>query len=79
MTAFFRNTTQYALDGNVPNTPPVVTVPPRLTAEMGPIGIAARESTSSINAGSDWSERRFSRAGYDLLRGGQIQSALCFV
>jgi hypothetical protein len=28
MTAFFRNTTQYALDGNVPNTPPVVTVPP---------------------------------------------------
>ena len=28
MTAFFRNTTQYALDGNVPDTPPVVTVPP---------------------------------------------------
>ncbi len=27
LTAFFRNTTQYALDGNVPNTPPVVTVP----------------------------------------------------
>jgi hypothetical protein len=27
MTAFFRNTTQYALDGNVPDTPPVVTVP----------------------------------------------------
>jgi hypothetical protein len=28
LTAFFRNTTQYPLDGNVPNTPPVVTVPP---------------------------------------------------
>ena len=28
LTAFFRNTTQYALDGNVPDTPPVVTVPP---------------------------------------------------
>ncbi len=28
MTAFFRNTTQYALDGNVPDTPPVVIVPP---------------------------------------------------
>jgi hypothetical protein len=28
MTAFFRNTTQYALDGNVPDTPPIVTVPP---------------------------------------------------
>ncbi len=27
LTAFFRNTTQYPLDGNVPNTPPVVTVP----------------------------------------------------
>jgi hypothetical protein len=27
MTAFFRNTTQYALDGNVPDTPPIVTVP----------------------------------------------------
>jgi hypothetical protein len=28
LTAFFRNTTQYPLDGNVPDTPPVVTVPP---------------------------------------------------
>ena len=28
MTAFFRNTTQYALDGNVPDTPPIVLVPP---------------------------------------------------
>ncbi len=28
MTAFFRNTTQYALDGNVPDTPPIVIVPP---------------------------------------------------
>jgi hypothetical protein len=28
MTAFFRNTTQYALDGNVPDTPPFLTVPP---------------------------------------------------
>ena len=28
MTAFFRNTTQYPLDGNVPDTPPMVTVPP---------------------------------------------------
>jgi hypothetical protein len=28
MTAFFRNTTQYPLDGNVPDTPPIVTVPP---------------------------------------------------
>lgn len=28
LTAFFRNTTQYPLDGNVPNTPPIVTVPP---------------------------------------------------
>jgi mono/diheme cytochrome c family protein len=27
LTSFFRNTTQYALDGNVPNTPPVVNVP----------------------------------------------------
>ncbi|HLX45660.1 MAG TPA: DUF1553 domain-containing protein [Bryobacteraceae bacterium] len=27
LTAFFRNTTQYALDGNVPDTPPVVVVP----------------------------------------------------
>jgi hypothetical protein len=28
LTAFFRNTTQYPLDGNVPDTPPIVTVPP---------------------------------------------------
>jgi hypothetical protein len=28
MTAFFRNTTQYPLDGNVPDTPPIVAVPP---------------------------------------------------
>jgi hypothetical protein len=28
LTSFFRNTTQYPLDGNVPDTPPVVTVPP---------------------------------------------------
>jgi hypothetical protein len=28
LTAFFRNTTQYPLDGNVPDTPPVVIVPP---------------------------------------------------
>jgi hypothetical protein len=28
MTAFFRNTTQYPLDGNVPDTPPILTVPP---------------------------------------------------
>ncbi len=28
MTSFFRNTTQYPLDGNVPDTPPIVTVPP---------------------------------------------------
>jgi hypothetical protein len=27
LTSFFRNTTQYPLDGNVPDTPPVVTVP----------------------------------------------------
>ena len=27
LTSFFRNTTQYALDGNVPDTPPVVIVP----------------------------------------------------
>ncbi|HWF47554.1 MAG TPA: DUF1549 domain-containing protein, partial [Bryobacteraceae bacterium] len=28
LTSFFRNTTQYALDGNVPDTPPTVIVPP---------------------------------------------------
>ncbi|HEY3936356.1 MAG TPA: DUF1549 domain-containing protein, partial [Bryobacteraceae bacterium] len=28
LTSFFRNTTQYPLDGNVPDTPPIVTVPP---------------------------------------------------
>ncbi len=27
MTAFFRNTTQYAMDGNAPNTPPAIVVP----------------------------------------------------
>ena len=27
LTSFFRNTTQYALDGNVPDTPPTVVVP----------------------------------------------------
>ena len=27
MTAFFRNTTQYAMDGNAPNTPPALVVP----------------------------------------------------
>jgi hypothetical protein len=29
LTSFFRNTTQYALDGNVPDTPPTVIVPPQ--------------------------------------------------
>ncbi len=33
LTAFFRNTTQYPLDGNVPDTPPIVTVPPAADRE----------------------------------------------
>lgn len=54
MTAFYRNTTQSALDGNIPDTPPVIRVPkiedaPRLQAlpaeiETARNRIAAREN-----------------------------------
>ena len=65
LTAFFRNTTQYPLDGNVPDTPPVVIVPPaedrhkwdELTARRAALKEILAKAESNLGASFDtWLE-----------------------
>ncbi|MEO8127159.1 MAG: DUF1553 domain-containing protein [Bryobacteraceae bacterium] len=67
MAAFFRNTTQAALDGNIPDTPPIVVVPksqdrPRwleLNAEVESLRNKSSEARKAPNASFDrWMESK---------------------
>ena len=48
MAAFFNNTTQGAMDGNIPNTPPVIPLPPK--GEEAKVALLREKITAAKNA-----------------------------
>jgi hypothetical protein len=70
LTSFFRNTTQYAMDGNVPDTPPTVVVPPaedrarweELNAQRAKLKSSLNAATSASNPDFESWLRSSSRA-----------------
>lgn len=60
LTSFFRNTTQYALDGNVPDTPPTVLVPPQEDrAQWDELNAQRRKLEATITAATSASNPEF--------------------
>jgi len=61
MAAFFNNTTQAAMDGNIPNTPPIITVPkPEDREKWEAVSAALKEMRAKLET-----RKKEARADYD--------------